>query len=131
MYNCESKTLSRFIHRLMANYLSRGYFYYVIGKIPPHKDPAKTDRKIITQYGIAASKWAKARARKRGEASIQYHRYAENFVILATEGTHRFFTEEAFGLRDIRLEPLVVAGCVISYQWRTEGTHFFVRRAKH
>ena len=116
MCQTEAKTLASFIHRLMANYLSRGYFFYVVGEIPEHKDPAKTDGKIIGQYGIAISKWARARARKRGEASVQYHRFGRQFVILATSGSHRFFTEEAKNIRDVRRVPLKVAGCVVSYR---------------
>ena len=116
MCQIEAKTLASFIHRLMANYLSRGYFFYVVGEIPEHKDPAKTDAKIISHYGIAVSKWARARARKRGEASVQYHRFGREFVILATSGSHRFFTDEARNIRDVRRVPLRVAGCVVSYR---------------
>ena len=109
-------SVASFIHRLTANYLSRGYFFYVTGRIPEHKDPARTDEKIIGQYGIAVSKWARARARKRGEASVQYHRFGRQFVILATSGSHRFFTDEAKNIRDVRRVPLKVAGCVVSYR---------------
>ena len=95
MYRCEANNVSAFIRQLAVGYVCRGYFFYVQGRIPEGKDPTKTDEKIIGQYGIAQSKWAKARGRKRGEASIQYLRHGREFVILATHGGHRFFTDEA------------------------------------
>lgn len=127
MYSYEAKNLANFIRRLAVNYISRGYYYCVKGEIPEHKDPAKTDEKIISHYGIALSKWAKARLRKRGRASVQYVRYQRQFVILATQGEHQFFAEEAKSIRDVRRVPLAVGGYSISYRQAGERGRVSVR----
>jgi hypothetical protein len=127
VYCHEAKNLANFIRRLAVNYISRGYYYCVKGEIREHKDPAKTDQKIINHYDIARSKWAKARLRKRGQASVQYVRYERQFVILATQGEHRFFVEEAKNIRDVRRVPLVVGGYSISYRQVGERARVSVR----
>ena len=127
MYRCEANNVSAFIRQLAVGYVCRGYFFYVQGRIPEGKDPTKTDEKIIGQYGIAQSKWAKARGRKRGEASIQYLRHGREFVILATHGGHRFFTDEARQIRDVRREPIKYGGYSVGYWQGFEQGHVSVR----
>ena len=70
-YQCVAMSVAGFVQQLAVNYVARGYCFYVTGTIPEGKDPAKTDRKIIEQYGIDISKWARARRRKEGKANIQ------------------------------------------------------------
>jgi hypothetical protein len=43
------------------------------------------------------------------KASMQYIRHEDFFVLLASEGEHRFFEEEA-GIKDARVVPIVYAG---------------------
>ena len=74
--------------------VGRGYYFYVRGNIPPHKDPAKTDQRIVGRYGLDVSKWTRCRRRKRGEASLQYLRHGKFFVLVATHGEHPFFATE-------------------------------------
>lgn len=105
-----TKSCAEFAHYLRRNFVSRGYFFYVTGRIPDHKDPGRTDAKITAQYGLHLSKWARARRRKHGVASIQYLRFGREFIILATHGKHRFFRDEAHGIRDVRHTPLRVSG---------------------
>jgi hypothetical protein len=116
MYRCEATTVSQFIRHVAVNYISRGYFFCVKGIIPPDKDPTKTDDKIIEQYQIALSKWARLRRRRTGLASVQYLRCAREFVILATHGEHRFFEEEKKSIQDVREMPLHFGGYSVAYR---------------
>ena len=126
MYRCEARNLSDFIRQLAVNYIARGYFFCVKGVIPEHKDPTKTDEKIIGQYGIAISKWTRARQKKQGTAGVQYLRHGREFVIAATHGEHRFFAEEPH-IQDVRREPLKVSIYSIGYNELGERGHVSVR----
>ena len=127
MYRCEARTVSVFIRQLAVNYVSRGYFFYVMGEIPLRKDPAKTDAKIIERYGIDISKWSRWRQRQTGRAGIQYLRCRSQFVILATHGEHHFFQDEAQAVRDIRRLPLRFGGYSVSYRESNGAGHVSVR----
>jgi len=109
-YRCEAVSLEGFIQQLAVCYVGRGYCSYVSGTVPPDKDPRTVDAKLIRQYGIDLPKWTRARRRRnRGIAGIQLLRHERFFVMLATEGKHRFFEEER-SIRDVRQTPIVYRG---------------------
>jgi hypothetical protein len=128
-YRCVATSVAGFIQQLAVAYVARGYYFYVSGLIPEHKDPAETDQKIIARYGIAVSKWTRARQKKAGLANVQYLRYGRFFIILATHGQQPFFDAEARQLRDIRVYPLHCLGYAIGCRpGRHDGTfHASVR----
>ena len=101
-YRCVATSVAGFVQQQAVAYVANGYWFYVTGRVPDHKDPATVDVKIIRQYGIAISKWTRTRRKRAGQANVQYLRYDRFFVILATHGTHPFFAAEAGRLRDIR-----------------------------
>ncbi len=105
-YQCVATSVAGFVQQIAVNYVARGYYFYVTGIIPEGKDPAKTDAKIIGQYGIDISKWARARRRKGGPANVQYLRHDRFYVIIATHGEHPFFAAEGKQIRNIRKQPL-------------------------
>src|SRR5208337_4535619 len=90
-YHCEATTVEGFIQQLAVCYVGRGYWFYVTGFIPPDKDPRAVDEKLIGRYDIDISKWSRARRKQTGQASVQYLRFRQFFVLLATLGKHRFF----------------------------------------
>ncbi len=110
MYRCEATSVEGFIQQLAVSYVANGYWFYVTGEIPTHKDPKKTDDKIIRQYDLDISKWQRCRQKKRGIASVQYLRHGHFFVLIATHGRHKFMDAEAGALRDIRRVPIKFAG---------------------
>ena len=112
-YQCVAISVAGFVQQLAVNYVARGYYFYVTGIIPEGKDPAKTDAKIIAQYGIEISKWARARRRKAGLANVQYLRYNRFYVIIATHGGHPFFAAEQNQIHNIRKQPLRFHGYAI------------------
>jgi len=124
-YRCEATTLTGFVQQLAVNYLGRGYFHYVTGRVPPGKDPRRIDAKLIERYGIDLPKWTRARRkRNQGISGVQYIRHKDFFVLLATDGRHRFFDEETT-IRDARIVPITYAG----YSMGIRGGRVHVRIA--
>lgn len=111
-YQCEATSVAGFVQQIACSYLRHGYRWYVTGIIPRHKDPRRTDEKLIRQYEIGLPRRTRARRKELGYANLQYLRYQRFFVLLATDGRHRFRDEEA--ARDIRQVPLRFAGYSIS-----------------
>lgn len=115
-YRCEATTLDGFVQQVAVSYFGHGYWFYVTGHVPEGKDPGALDRKLIERYGIARSKWARARRKKAGGSNLQYIRYGRLFVLLATHGDHWFFKAEAKAIRDARKHPLKVGPYSISHR---------------
>jgi hypothetical protein len=109
-YRCVATSVAGFVQQLAVAYLTKGYYFYVTGRIPARKDPLKTDQKILEQYDIAISKWARARREQEGRANLHYLRYERFYVIIASHGVHPFFAAEAKRLRDIRRTPISFQG---------------------
>lgn len=110
-YRYEATTVAGFVQQLAVSYLSNGYHFYVPGRIPEHKDPLAVDRKLLERYDIAVSKWTRYRRKKLGEASVQYLRFERFFLLLATEGRHRFFDDESAVICNAaRGQPIHFAG---------------------
>lgn len=122
-YRCEAVSVEGFIQQLAVAYVARGYFFYVTGRIPPGKDRRAVDEKLVERYQIDLSKWARARRKQLGRASVQYLRHENFFTLLATHGEHPFFEREGASVRDIRRRSLKYAGYAVSFR----GDHVQVR----
>lgn len=120
MYRCVAASEAGFVQQLAVSYLGHGYCFYVTGTIPERKDPASIDAKLIDRYGIGISRWARARRKKAGLANMHYLRHGRFFVLLATHGEHRFFSEEP-NFRDARRDAIRFAGYSISLKRGIDG----------
>ena len=105
-YRCVATSVAGFVQQLAVAYVANGYWFYVTGRVPDHKDPASLDRKMVRHYDVDVSKWTRVRRKKNGQARVQYLRYGRFFVILATHGQHKFFADEGKQVRDIRRHPI-------------------------
>ena len=119
MYRCVAQSVEAFVQQLAVGYVSRGYWFYVTGRVPDRKNPAAIDGKLIQRYGIAVSKWQRARRKRAWVANLQYLRYDRFFVLLATHGLQDFFKEEP--VRDIREDPIAFGGYSIGCGKGTDG----------
>jgi hypothetical protein len=132
-YKWEATTLEGFIQQLAVGYVARGYFFYVTGRVPKRISAAEHDRRLIAKFDVAKSKWSRYRRKLRlgpdGRplANVQYLRYRDFWVLLATAGHHRFFTEHEGrnGLqpltrqyRDVREAPITYGGYSVSWRGR-------------
>lgn len=120
-YRCEATTVEGFVQQLSVSYVGNGYFFYVTGVIPEHKDPRAVDRKLMSKYRIGISKWARARRKTAGIANLQYIRHGRFYVLLATHGKHPFFQPEADGgegaqVKDVRRVPIKFASYSIGHR---------------
>lgn len=122
-YRCVATTLEGFIQQLAVCYVGRGYYYYVLGRVPEGKDPAAVDRKLIERYGITAKKWERAYRKQQGLANLQYLRYGRTFVLLCSEGEHVFRSRERASIRDVRKTGIRFGGYLVSFR----GGHVQVR----
>ncbi len=117
-YRCEATTLEGFIQQLAVGYVSRGYVFYVCGRVPDRKEPDAVDRQLVAKYGIAVSKWARSRRKRAGHANLQYLRFERFFVLVATPGRHPFFEHEAKLIRDCREVPIKFGGYAVGSSGR-------------
>ena len=115
-YQYLTYSISGLIQQTAVCYVQRGYWFYVLGHIPKDKNPLEVDQKFLEKYQIGISKDQRYRRKKAGIASIQYIRYQNTFLLLATEGNHPLFEEEKTALRDARTAPIRVFGYSICWQ---------------
>ncbi len=129
MYRCVATSVAGFIQQLAVSYIGNGYWFWVAGEIPEGKEPDRTDRKIVDQYGIGISKWTRARGKKAGMANLHYLRHERFFVIIATSGRHEFFEAEANRIADVRRRPIYFHGHSIGCrrEWGRGRLHASVR----
>ena len=112
-YRYLTHSVGGFIQQVAVCYVQRGYWFYVAGHIPPQKDPLKIDYRLLDKYEIDLSKFQRCRRKKEGIAGIQYIRYGDTFLLLATKGVHPFFLKE-HPVRDARRVPIQLFGYAIS-----------------
>ena len=122
-YRCEAVSIEGFIQQLAVAYVSRGYFFYVTGRVPQRKNPHDVDAKLVERYKVEISQWARARRKKTGRANVQYLRHEDFFVLLATHGEHSFFEGEGDNVKDVRRSSIKYAGYAVSFR----GGHVQVR----
>jgi hypothetical protein len=115
-YRCEATSVEGFVQQVAVQYLRHGYWFYVAGVVPARKDPHEVDRKLIAQYGIAASSKERTRRKRASLANMHYIRHDRFFLLMATHGTHRFFDSEAGQIRDARRQPIKFGGYAISHR---------------
>jgi hypothetical protein len=48
---CVATSVAGFVQQLAVGYVTHRYYFYITGRIPDHKDPAATDRKLVARYG--------------------------------------------------------------------------------
>lgn len=115
-YRCVATSLEGFIQQLAVSYVGRGYWWYVTGRVPPGKNPAAIDEKLISRYSITWKKWERARRKELGQANLQYIRFRDFFVLLASEGEHIFKHREAKRLDDARRKGIKYGGYLVSFR---------------
>lgn len=152
-YQWEATTLEGFIQQLAVAYVARRYFFYVTGCVPGRRSAVEHDCRMLAKFDVARSKWSRYRRRQRlgpdGRplGNVHYLRYGEFWVLLATQGHHRFFDEhhcvgpeQRRQYKDVREHPIHFGGYSIGWRSRVtvrispsvyrELRTYFVNRAK-
>lgn len=86
-YRYHATTVDGLIQQLSL-YLSKGYWFYVSGKIPKGKDARRVAEKLIAKYDVMASKYVRVRRKRKGYYNTQFILHDEFWWLLATQGTH-------------------------------------------
>lgn len=115
-YRCVTASIEGFVQYLAANLLPSGYWFYVTGWVPEHKNVEAVDGKLLAKYDIATSRQQRARRKRAGFANVHYLRCGRFFLLIATHGQHNFFGEEGPAVRDIRRVSAAVENYSISYR---------------
>ena len=115
-YRCIASSPEGLVQQVAVSYLRHGYWFYVSGRIQLGKDPNAIDKKLITKYGIDISERERADRKRRGLANMQYIRFGNLFLLLATQGHHPFKQQERKQIRDCRRRPIRFEGYSISYR---------------
>src|SRR5512135_477249 len=121
-YRAEASSLEGFIQQLAVGYLARGYRYFFQGRIPAGKDPQAVDAKLTQRYGLAISKFKRARRKAEGLANVQYLRLGQHFVLISTPGKNDPLRDD-HTLKDARDVPIKLGGYAVSVR----GGHAQVR----
>ena len=91
-YKWEATTLEGFVQQLAVAYIARRYFFYVSGRVPQRFSAPEHDQRMLQKFDVARSKWSRYRRTKRTGpdgrplANVQYLRYRDFWVLLATAG---------------------------------------------
>lgn len=141
-YNWEATTLEGFVQQLAVGYVARRYFFYVSGRVPRRLTADEHDERLLKKFSVAKSKWSRYRRTRRlgpdGRplANVQYLRYRDFWVLLATAGHHKFFIEHTKrthdGLAsvsqydDVRRRPIRYGGYSIGHNGKAS-----VRISRH
>lgn len=105
---CKAPTLGDFLYRIALGGFHFGYVRYAVRTIPEGKDVETLDQKLIETYGVTSCRMKRLRNRRKGLASVQYVRFRQTFILMATEGEHQAFSRiRSF---DIREAPLHIGG---------------------
>lgn len=115
-YRCVASSPEGLVQQVAVCYLRHGYWWYVTGRVPKGKDPEAVDRKLIAKYRIDLTERQRAYRKQRGIANMQYIRYRDWFLLLATAGHHPFKQQERSQIRDCRRHPIKFEGYSISYR---------------
>lgn len=108
-YQCVAKSLEGLVQQVAVGYVARGYRFWVSGTVPPRLSNESHDQRLLEKFDVAKSKWSRYRRKQRGRAAgrelanVQYIRFADYWLLLATKGEHRFFIEH--GVREGRANP--------------------------
>ena len=107
-YRCQAVSIDGLVQQVAVSYLRYGYFHYVANVAKAQTDTDWLDSQILTKYNIRKCWRFRAEQKARGFANLQYIRHGQFYVIMATEGQHRFKEREGKRLRDVRTTPLFV-----------------------
>jgi hypothetical protein len=118
----EVPSLAAFVQQLAVSLVGQGYWFYVTGEIPSGKEPGSIDRKLVEKYGVAVSKWTRARRKATGRANVRYVRHRRFFVLVATAGEHDFFDLEP-DFQDVRRRPIKYGGYSIGCALGADGVY--------
>ena len=105
-YKYEVTSEIGFLQRIATHLLPKGYFFFVQGTLPDGKNPSALDAKLLAKYDVAKSEGARRWRKQQGLGNVQYVRYQNHWILLATHGDHSIREGEGSNLKDVRRCPI-------------------------
>ncbi len=103
---CEVRSVNALVKQIAVHTLRWGYWWYVSGIIPDHKDPTITDREFTKKYAANLPESTRYRRKQQGLANTRYYRLGNRFFLFSTKGESPFFCErERPNIRCVRKPP--------------------------
>lgn len=106
IYKYEVTSLTGLLQRVATHLLPKGYFFFVQGTLPNDKDPFSLDTKLLTKYDVAKTEGARRWRKQQGLGNVQYVRFEQSWILLATHGDHPIREGEEENLKDARRAPI-------------------------
>src|SRR5688572_3047852 len=98
-YQYETTSITGFVQRVATHLLTHGYYFFVQGQVPPGKDPRALDQKLLREYDIKKTERQRSFRKEKGLGNVQYIRFENSWVLLATQGEHPMKERERKNLR--------------------------------
>ena len=108
-YKYEVTSLVGFLQRVATHLLPKGYYFFVQGTLPEGKDPAVLDAKLLSKYDVAKSEGARRWRKSQGLGNVQYVRFKNSWILMATHGDHAIREGEGDNLKDVRRVPIRIS----------------------
>lgn len=105
-YQYEVTSLTGFLQRVATHLLPKGYFFFVQGMLPEGKSSSTLDAKLLAKYDVAKSEGARRWRKSQGLGNVQYVRFKNHWMLLATHGDHPIREGEGNNLKDVRRAPI-------------------------
>ena len=105
-YRYEVTSEVGFLQRVATHLLPKGYFFFVQGTLPEGKNPYALDAKLLAKYDVVKSEGARRWRKSQGLGNVQYVRYQNHWMLLATHGDHPIREGEGDNLKDVRRAPI-------------------------
>ena len=105
-YQYEVTSLTGFLQRVATHLLPKGYFFFVQGTLADAKNPSALDAKLLAKYDVAKSEGSRRWRKSQGLGNVQYVRYQNHWILLATHGDHAIREGEGDNLKDARRRPI-------------------------
>lgn len=105
-YKYEVTSLTGFVQRVATHLLPKGYYFFVQGTLAEGKDLRALDAKLLAKYDVAKSEGARRWRKQQGLGNVQYVRYQNHWILLATHGHHPIREGEGGNLKDVRRCPI-------------------------
>ncbi len=86
-YRCVTTSVTGFVQQIACCYLRHGFWWYVTGVIPDHKDPESVDRKLLDRYDIDCTEWRRSRNKQLGKANLHYLRHGNRSQLVQLFGS--------------------------------------------
>ncbi len=105
-YKYEVTSLTGFLQRVATHLLPKGYYFFVQGLVPEGKDPTALDDKLLAKYDVAKSEGARRWRKQQGLGNVQYVRFKNFWILMASHGYHPIREGEGDNLKDVRRVPI-------------------------